>query len=243
MAVDTALTYVQLGLSYIDADNVSEIGESLESTQVFDMLKLVYDELLDQFNWPHLRESMTLQVTSDAHIMRLPTDAVGFDWIRYNKKDVTYIEPKEMQELLDSRDTTAASVDSNGAITDSDPRWWTTVDDDNIIFDSYNVSLQASLSQIYGVRKPADLTTDTSRPDIPERMETALRHLLIAEVLRILKADETRADTYDRMAERDIQRLKRWAKRFNRNKSWHGPTYGRKNTSIQRGRTPRVIEG
>ena len=81
MAISTSLDYVQRALSIIDADNVSEISDSVEGTQVFGLLKNVYDELLDGFPWPHLREFDRLQVTATAHIMKLQPDTVGFKWI------------------------------------------------------------------------------------------------------------------------------------------------------------------
>jgi hypothetical protein len=227
MAISTALDYVQRALSIIDADEVTTISETVEAGQVFDLLKNVYDELLDYYPWPHLNEFMVLVATNDDHIMSLPTDCVGFNNIRYNKKNVTYIEPMEMQALLDSRDTTLSSVDANGAITDRDPAFWSTIDDDNIIFDSYNVVLSGSLSLIDGVKKPSALLLGTDRPDIPERMESCLRNMLFAEALRILKGDESRALVYDRKVMSQMAKLKRWAKRHNKNVSWYGPSYGR----------------
>ena len=243
MAISTSLDYVQRALGIIDADNISEISDSVEGTQVFGLLKNVYDELLDGFPWPHLREFQRLQVTADLHIMKLQPDTVGFKWIRYNKKDVIFIDPLEMQKKLDARDTTLDSVDSNGALNDRDPSFWSSIDDENITFDSYNVSLTSALSRYDGIRKPADLTTDTSRPDIPERMEHLLRNMLFEQALLVLKADETRAADFTKKIKSQSAKLKRWAKRHDRNDSWFGRSYGRRNTSFKRGRTVKVIEG
>jgi hypothetical protein len=185
---------------------------------------------------------MQLQVTATNNTMKLPTDCVGFKSIRYNKKPITYMEPMELQALLDARDTTLDTVDDSGAVTDRDPQFWSTIDDDHIFFESYDVSLQSSLSRIDGVRKPTDLVTDTDRPDVPERMEHCLRNMLFAETLRILKADESRADVYDKKVKSQLAKLKRWARRHNRNSSWFGYDYSRKGTSAGR-RTLRVIEG
>jgi hypothetical protein len=241
MAISNVLDYVQRALSMIDADNVSSISDSVEGDQVFGLLKNVYDDLLDVFPWPHLKEFMQLQVVSTKNEMKLPTECIGFKTIRYNKKPVTYIEPMEMQVILDARDITQDAVDSNGAVTDHDPQYWSTIDDDVIMFDAYDISLQASLSRIDGVRKPVPLVTDTDKPDIPERMESCLRNMLFAEALRILKADETRAATYDKKVKGQIAKLKRWARRHDRNSSWFGYDYSRKGVSA--GRTVRVIEG
>ena len=242
MAISTALDYVQRALGLVDADNVSAISDSVEGDQIFGLLKNVYDELLDGFPWPHLKEFMQLQVTATKHIMRLPTDVVGFKSIRYNKNKITFLEPMELQDILDSRDTSLTNVDLNGAVNNRDPQFWSTIDDDNIFFDSYDVSLQASLSRIDAVRKPDNLVTDTDRPDIAERMEHVLRNMLFAEALRILKGDETRAAIYDKKVKTQMAKLKRWAKRHDRNSSWHGRDYGRLNTSQRRRSTIRVIE-
>ena len=228
MAVLNVLDYVQRGLSIADSDNVSSITEGVEAAQVFILLKTAYHELLNAFPWKHLQEFMNLQVTAVANEMKLPTDAVGFSWIRYNKKDVTYIEPLEMQRRLDSRETDNVDVDPNGALNDRDPVSWTTVDDDTIIFDSYDGSLQSSLSVIEAIRKNKILISDTDFPDIPERMESTLLNMVLAESLRVLKADETRALIYDEKAMDGLAALKRWARRFNRVDSWYGRDYGRR---------------
>lgn len=243
MAINTVLDYVQRALSIIDADNVSAISDSVEGDQVFGLLKNVYDDLLDGFPWPHLKEFMQLQVVATKNEMKLPTDCVGFKNIRYNKNPITFIEPMELQALLDSRDTTLSNVDTNGSVNDRDPQFWSTIDDDTIFFDSYDTGLLANLSRIDGVKKPTELVTDTDKPDIPARMEHCLRNMLFAEALRILKADETRADTYDKKVKSQLAKLKRWARRHDRNSSWFGCNYGRRNTSQYRGTTVRVIEG
>lgn len=244
MALLTALDYVQKALSIIDADNIDTlIDPTVEGDQVFTLLKTAYTELLSEFPWHNLKEFMTLQVTAIAHIMRLPTDAIGFNWIRYNKNNITYITPIDMQEKLDSRDTTLSSVDSNGALLDRDPKYWTTIDDDNIIFDAYNISLQANLSKIEAIKKPVQLTVDSSRPDINERMEPVLLNMLFAESFRTVKADETRAKIYDDKAANGLADLKRWARRFNKVDSWYGQNYGRRNTSLRTGSTVNIIEG
>ena len=148
-----------------------------------------------------------------------------------------------MQMRLDSRDTTLDTVDANGALTDRDPELWTTTDDNDIIFDSYDGSLQSNLSLIEAIRKPTELTTDASKPDINERMQPTLLNMLFAETFRTVKADETRAAIYDRKASKGMAELKRWARRFNKIDTWYGRDYGRRNTSLKRATTVKVIEG
>ena len=243
MALINVLTYVQRALGVVDANNVSSIGDTVESNQVFELLQTAYVELITDFPWHHLREFQQLQVTADKHIMKLPTDTMGFDYIRYNKKDVSFKEPHDMQALLDSRETLLTDVDNIGAITDRDPAFWTTVDDENIIFDSYNVALQSSLSLIETVKEPIELAEGTDVPDVVKRMEPILLNKLFAEALRILKADESRAAVYDRKVRKGLAGLKRWAKRHNRNNSWFGRSYGRKSSgaSVRRD-IRRIIE-
>ena len=243
MAISTVLDYVQRALSIVDGNEIESITDGVEAEQVFLLLKNVYDEILDSFNWPHLNEFQQLSATGVAHVMSLPDDCVGFNWVRYNKKPVTFIEPYAMQEILDSRDTTLSTVDDNGVLNDRDPRYWTTINDDDIVFDSYDTSLQSSLSLIESIRKPTDLAADTDHPDIPERMEYTLRNMLFAEVLRILKGDESRAATYDKKADEGIAGLKRWAKRHNRTTTWFGQTYGRRGGSGRSGSDINIIQG
>lgn len=236
------LDIVQKTLSYLDDFNVNAIDETEEAEQVVTITNHIYNDIVTSYPWPFLRQFVELETTAVANEMRLPDEVLGIDWIRYNKQDVKYISPKEMQEKLDGRDTTLATVDSNGALNDTDPRYWTSIDDQTIIFDGYNSSLVGANSKCQVLIGVAELTQGTQEPVLPERFHPVLLHGVIAEGCRVMKGDVTQGQIYDRKYRDGLNKMKRWARRVNGVETTMPNDYGRKNTAnIIQSRT--VIEG
>lgn len=234
MAQTTVLEITQRVLSAIDSDNVSTIDETVESEQVFLLVKTVYDNLLDDFPWYHLRERGNLEVTSTAHIMKIPDNVTHVMElvIRYDGEKVYYKTPNEMTDLLNGRDTTLSTVDSNGAVNDTDPNYWTTYDDENIIFDSYDGTLVTSYTDCWFAVTPDKLTTGNDIPDLPEGLSSVLLWGVLEEAFRTLKGDETAASRYENKYRKGLAKAKRWARNINKKESTFGQDYGRKNIKL-----------
>lgn len=211
----TLLQLVQKTLALLDDFNVNSVDETEESEQVVQIVNLVYNDIATRYPWPHLRDVASLDTTATAHILRLPSTVLEVDWIKYNGKDVQYCSPKFMQDLLDRRDTTLTNVDSNGALTDADPRYWTSINDEEIIFDSYNSSLSTALSSCMFVRTIDELTSDSDYPNLPERFHTTLLYGIVAEACRTMKGDAGMAQVYEAKFKKGIDTMKRWARRVN----------------------------
>jgi len=229
MARLTTLQIIQKALSAINSDNVSSISETVESEQVKDILDTVYDKLLDDFPWYHLREFGTLEVTSTAHQMKIPNTVMQVNFVRYNKKDITYIDPYDMLVMLDGRDTTLTEVDANGAVNNRDPRYWTSYDDENIIFDGYDSSLVSSLSKCEFIRKPSVLSSEGDIPDLPDRLHTVLLDGVFEMVFRLIAGDKQNAVTHQRKYIVGLAKAKRWARKVNKKNTSYGSSYGRSN--------------
>jgi len=228
MAKLTVIQIVQRVLSAIDSDNVTSISDTVESEQVKDILDTVYDRLLDDFPWDHLKEYGTLEVTAIDNEMKLPANVLHLNSIRYDKKDVQYISPEDMTKKLDSRDTSLSNIDSLGAINNEDPTYWTSYDSETIVFDSYDGTLISSLSNCSLVRKPTILTSDSDIPDMPDRLHTVLLDGVFEEAFRLLKGDLQGASIYNRKYIVGLGKVKRWASRINLKGSIYGDEYARK---------------
>lgn len=236
MARLTTLQLVQRALSAINSDNVSSISDGVEAEQTLLLLNTAYEQLLDDFPWFHLRSYGQLEVTTTPNQMRIPTNVrnIDGDLIRYDKKDVWYITPDNMIKILDGRDTTATNVDSNGAITDHVPIYWTTQDDENIIFDAYDGTLASSLSEVWFITEPAPLDNDADIPDLPDILHGVLLNRLLEESFRTLKGDEQSAQIYFRKYISGLSKAKRWARKQNRVESTNGTNFGRRFVSGNR---------
>lgn len=227
MAKLTTIQIVQRVLSAIDSDNVTSIADTVESEQVKDILDTVYDRLLDDFPWYHLKEYGTLEVTAVENEMKIPNTVMQVDSVRYNKKDVFYLTPEDMTKKLDSRDISLSNVDNLGAYTEQEPTYWTSVDDEKIILDSYDGTLVSSLTKCLFIRKPVVLTNDSDVPDMPDRLHTVLLDGVFEEAFRLLKGDLQGATVYQRKYLVGLGKAKRWARRINKKDSTYGEGYGR----------------
>ena len=167
---------VQNILSALDSDPVDSIDETVEAVQVAELVKEAYFELISQRDWPFSFGLGTLTALGDINNptkMRIPDTWNKLKWIKYNKKDVTYIQPDEFQTLIDTRVVQTGVVNDGGFIINADPIYWTSYDDTTIVFDGINKALESTLQAsncvIYGTVQANWSHVDTFVPSIPEK--------------------------------------------------------------------------
>jgi hypothetical protein len=224
----TVLRLVQRVLSRLGLHNISTLGDSEEDVQVLELLNSQYEELVADFPWAHRQEFFNLEVTATDHIMRLPDDVLSFEWIKYDGKYVQYVTPERMDSML-NRDTTPANVDANGAFNDRDPQYWTSINDREIIFNSYDSSLVSADTTVFGRTMPnAFFTSDAEELDLPPVLNTLLEYMMLEWGAEEINGDTTAAQSYGRRVRRLRQSAKRWARRHNRKETAWGPDYARR---------------
>lgn len=212
MAKMTLLEIVQDILSDMDGDEVNSISDTTESLQVAQVVKSSYYNIVDGKDYPWLHELFQLEAsgtTSRPTHMKLPETIIDLDWIKYNKKKlgdtknkyekVKYISPEEFLDITNPRDSSASNVQVVSDLTgislnifnDRAPEYYTSFDDDNIVFDSFDnemdSSLQASKSQCYGKRSVAFQLLDSFTPDLPVQMFTYLLNEAKSACFAVLK--------------------------------------------------------
>jgi len=194
----TVLEMVQDILANLEDDSVDDIDETEESEMVTTILEQVFFDIVDEFDLPF--EEAVFQLTPDGAStpthMSLPSGIVRVDIVQYNKLNVAsdplnyteipYTSPKFFMELINARDSDDSSVDS---ITDSsgvtllitnnaNPRYWTSFDDEKLIFDSYDSSLESNLQQsktwCMGEKRPVWVRSNNAKPDLPAHLEQYL---------------------------------------------------------------------
>jgi len=177
MATMTLLEIVQSVMSAMDSDNVNSIDDTIESEQVATVVKECYFELVSQRDWPFLGTKFSMSGLSDSSrptYLQLLDTYSKVEWIKYNGKDVTYLDPKEFQDMLDQRVVTADVVNSNKFVINRDPLYYTTFDDEYFIFDGIDLdedtTLQTSKNVCFGTRVPTWTHTDGFTPDLPAKM-------------------------------------------------------------------------
>lgn len=175
MAKLTLLEMTQSILSAMDSDSVSSIDDTVESVQVADTIREVYEEMMSSRDWPFLMTLSSLEGLGNVSYptkMRIPEGVNKLFWVKYDKTDVEYLPPKLFIDMLDQRSGT--DIDSNGYCLSRNPLYWTSVDDNYVLFDSINQSVDTTLvsskCQCYCVRVPTWTHVDTFVPDIPEKV-------------------------------------------------------------------------
>lgn len=201
-------------LSALDSDPVSSIDETVEAVQVAELVKEAYFELLSQRDWPFLFQLAPLQAlgdTSNPTKMKIPDTWNKVKWVKYNKKEVTWVDPQTFNDIITNRVAQTGVINANGYVINQDPQYWTSYDDQFLIFDGYNSSvdttLQASKSSAYGTQQASWTHRDNFIPAIPEKFFPTLLAEAKSQAFVNLKqqsnAREERKATRGRMAMRN----------------------------------------
>jgi len=195
MAKKTLLEIVQDILNDAISDEVNSINDTLEAQSVANIVRTTYEEIIsNRKHWPHLFKIGQLDSSGDSdkpNYMTLPSEVTDVSYIKYNKRQSTgtkdeyskvyFKQPEDFLEIVNTRDSSSSSIDSvvdDSGITlfilnDRAPVYWTTIDDNTIIFDAYDSSvdstLQSSKTQVAYYKNPTFSLTDSFIPDLPAK--------------------------------------------------------------------------
>lgn len=189
----TVIELVQNIMSDMDSDEVNSINDTVEALQVANILKTTYFEIINHRDWDHMGTLFQLTASGDS---AKPTHmSIGdliskVEWVKYNKiesggtrdkwSEVTWLHPKDFVDLVNQRDNSLSTITevTESGITlfvynDRAPTYYTTFDDENLVFDSHDsvvdTTLQASKTQCWGYKEPTFSLTDSHTPDLPTK--------------------------------------------------------------------------
>ena len=188
----TLLEIVQDILSEISSDEVNSIGDTEDSELVAKFVRSTYKALITRNDWPHTRRALVLIPRSDSDFpthMTIDDDLQEVISVQYNKSkkgetrlrytDIKYCDPDDFIRKTNLRDSDAAEVvevvDDSGVKVlirnDKHPDYYTSFNDKDIVFDSFDNSvdstLQASKCQAQGYVIPEFRLIDSFVPDLP----------------------------------------------------------------------------
>jgi hypothetical protein len=249
MAKMTLLEIVQDILNDMDSDEVNSINDTVESQQVAQTVKSCYFEMIANRNWPHLRKLVQLEASGELikpNYLKLPVGTKELVFFKYDRhtsdnpktlmQEVRWKEPDSFLRLVSSRDetlsTTQTVIDFSGTklliANNYPPTYWTSFDDDYIITDSYDSSventLQKNKTQCLAYIDPVWITSDEFIPDLPSEAFPALCEEAKSTAFLNLK------QMANQKAEQKAGRQQRWLSR----KAWRAKggilyeSYGRK---------------
>ena len=181
----TLLEIVQDILNDLDSDSVNSISDTIEATQVGNIVAQTYFDLISDRIIPEHFELFRLTALSDsdrANYMALPDNVATLESFEYNKsedseqefKTIFWTDPLDFISRTRTRDSGDSTIDTvldfNGSTellihNDKFPAFYTSFDNKHIVTDSYNstfdTTLQASKSRGYGRVIPTVTISDT----------------------------------------------------------------------------------
>lgn len=195
----TLLEITQDILSSLNSDEVNSINDSEEATAVAKIIRECYFDIVSKAGLPihYTLFELTASSSSTPTVMYLPNGNDGevykLQWIKYNQVDTNAGDTAPLFETitplgLDEFLTRMYSLDldednvTNSTLTigthtidllhydDKKPQYWTSFDDNTIIFDSYDAdqdtNLQNNKTLCYGWVEPAFSLTDSHTVDL-----------------------------------------------------------------------------
>jgi len=187
---------VQKILSSMDSDDVNSISDTEEAVQITDVIEDAYFHLMSQKDWPHLKQTCTLDSVSDSTrptYLKVPDLVSQITDMKYNITkagdtnqsigNVRYRDPIAFTDMTLTRNTGDADTQIMFTFNstplfiynDRDPLFWTSFDDEHVVFDAYDSAeentLVGSKAMVQCIKSPVfDKNTDTFIPDLPEEM-------------------------------------------------------------------------
>lgn len=211
MAKKTLLEIVQDILNDLESDEVNSINDTVEALQIAQIVRSTYEALISGRDWPHLNELFQLDsgtVAKPTH-MKLPETILNISWVKYNKRrvsdtkdkvlEVEYKTPEDFLTILEERDSSASNVtvvtDDSGIslniVNNFPPSYYTTFDNEYLVFDSFDSALETNLqnskTSCYGQRDPTFTVTDGFIPDLPVQMFPYLQNEAKSTAFLVLK--------------------------------------------------------
>lgn len=236
-------------LNDMDGDQVNSIDDTFESEQVAQIVKSTYFAMMSNRNWPHTRQTVQILPSGDSALpthMNVQEAIKELCFINYNKvkdgetrklyKKVKYLYPDDFLRVTNRRNNDNADIDVITDPTgvelliknDTAPTYYTSFDDEALVFDSYDnlvdTTLQQSKVQAQAYIIPTWSQVDDFIPDLPDEAFTALLEESKSRAMLKLK------QVQDIKAEQESTRQQRWLSRKARRVEGgiRYPNYGRR---------------
>lgn len=186
------LQIVQSILNDMDGDEVGSISDTIESLQVAEIVRSTYHFLSSNKEWAYQKKLFELTASGDGTlpcVMYIPDNIKKVDIINYDRhplgtnkvefKEVKYIEPEYFIARMnkydsEDADTITMTIDGTAVLVrrTGPPKYYTSFGEDTLIFDSYDVGTQSTLTgartQCIGYEQNTFTLTDSFVPTMPD---------------------------------------------------------------------------
>lgn len=191
----TLLQIVQSILSDMDSEDVNSISDSVEAQQVASVVEDTYFNIIAARDIPEHNKLLPLISLADntkpTHFT-YPARTKNIIRIDYNVRttadpdyqEIIYVEPLVFLDRMDENGLKVTTVDQSVDLfvaNDRRPAYYTSFNDNHIIMDAYDASVEANLAanktRAFGAIYPTFSQTDSFEPDL----DNTLMPLLLAE--------------------------------------------------------------
>jgi len=189
----THLEMVQRILESMDSDEVNSYADTVESAAVSNIIRETFFYLSPRLDLPIQQTFFQLTASGDNNkpvLMTMPSDQIDFEYLKYREansdgdttyKEVAFVDLETFYDrtfsLEESRtevETMTVSLDGTNFTfkfrNDANPTEYTVVDNYNVIFNSYDTTvdgtLQSSKTLCYGTQEQTYTLSDTFTPNL-----------------------------------------------------------------------------
>ena len=191
----TLLQVVQSILSDMDSENVNTISDTVEAQQIASVVEDTYFNIIAARDIPEhnkLIPLVSLSSTARPTHFTYPARTKQLMRVDYNigtasspdYREIVYVEPLVFIDRMDETAKKVTTVDQSVELfvaTDKDPSYYTSFNDNHIIMDAYDVSVEANLAsnktRAFCAIYPTFSQTDSFAIDLDQ----TLMPLLLAE--------------------------------------------------------------
>lgn len=245
MATKTVLEYVQACLNTMDSDQVDSISDTTESTQVAELLRDCYAELINRQEWSFLKRPAEIVAAGDTTSptkFTIPNDLRHLLNVWYNVDESGAVSRRELQYLEPADFLARSGVAQTGKLlvtaptqiqfyvwTDRMPSFYTSFDDKVIFCDAYKATVETSLvsSKVsaLAILNPAFTVEDEFVPLLPEHMVPLLQATLNATSHLYFKQQASAPD--EKRVQRQMAQARQRESKLTRN-NYYANSFGRR---------------
>lgn len=233
----TLLELTQAVLSSMDSDEINSINDTVESQQVVEVIKTVYDDIISRSDLKTNKTLFNLNASDNVLrpvLMTKPAYIDRIEWLKYNTvldgqtdpnwEEMWYLSVSDFIEYTHNYRPSETNVDTfdysiDGSIftftyrNDHGPKYYTSFDDNTLIFDSYDNAVDTTLQSIktlgYGSKRSTFTKTDDFTPDLqPQQFALLLSESKSLAWAELKQAPHQKAEVTARRNWRHLQRTR-----------------------------------
>lgn len=234
----TLLELVQAILSSTDGEEINSINDTVESQQIVEVLKTVYNDMITRGDIAAVKVPFTLTASGDNTkpvLMYKPDGIANIDYVKYNCETeddtdpvwltMSYLPISEFVDFTHQYRPSESNVDTFDHTadaytitfhykTDTAPRYYTVVEDNDLIFDAYDstvdTTLQSSKSLCFGGRNTIFVKSDSWTPELsPDQFSLLLNEAKSLAWAEQKQTEHPKAEQAARRGWRHLARMRR----------------------------------